>query len=317
MFPLLLLDARTNHHVCILQMESPPCLHRLSQCLTHVFFGPVWRDWLVKLGTNVAEGLCPLKRNILWSARGWMSLQIEMHLGVSMGGNNVQQWYLWSLLELPSTGTVSSVVIINPFLFPQHKSFHGSFIPCARTGFQKQFQLKNKVLFFNFRAICIRVSVVYLAGILVFTYLFKGKKKKRGPVWFMDRCKSAIFYVVHLIWEGMEKGHIDHTNTMALPQRVGGYSFFLKKRKKKCQLGLIYDMQSKQRSTTPLFFEPCFWANVMEKQKKEEKKEHSVPLLWSLITHKIDINLFVCNPKTIKAAGWVTKIKKIETVGNG
>lgn len=41
----------------------------------------------------------------------------------------------------------------------------------------------------------------------------------------------------------MEKGHIDHTNTMALPQRVGGYSFSFKK----CQLGLIYDMQSTQR----------------------------------------------------------------------
>lgn len=47
----------------------------------------------------------------------------------------------------------------------------------------------------------------------------------------------------------MEKGHIDHTNTMALPQRVGGYSFSFKK----CQLGLIYDMQSTQSSTTPLF----------------------------------------------------------------
>lgn len=166
--------------------------------------------------------------------------------GVCMGGNNVQQWYLWSLLELPSTGTVSSVVIINPFLFPQHKSFHGSFIPCARTGFQKQFQLKNKVLFFNFQAICIRVSVVYLASRLVFTYLFK---KKNGLVWFMDCSKSAIFYVIHLIWEGMEKGHIDHTNTMALPQGVGGYSFSFKK---KCQLGLIYDMQSTPGSTTPL-----------------------------------------------------------------
>lgn len=165
--------------------------------------------------------------------------------GVCMGGNNVQQWYLWSLLELRNTGTVSSVVIINPFLFPQHKSFHGSFIPCARTGFQKQFQLKNKVLFFNFQAICIRVSVVYLASTLVFTYLFK---EKNVPVWFMDCSKSAIFYVVHLIWEGMEKGHIDHTNTMALPQRVGGYSFSLKK----CQLGLIYDMQSTPGSTTPL-----------------------------------------------------------------
>lgn len=166
--------------------------------------------------------------------------------GVCMGGNNVQQWYLWSLLELPNTGTVSSVVIINPFLFPQHKSFHGSFIPCARTGFQKQFQLKNKVLFFNFRAICIRVSVVYLASTLVFTYLFK---EKNGSVWFMDCSKSAIFYVVHLIWEGTEKGHIDHTNTMALPQRVGGYSFSLKK---KCQLGLIYDMQRTLGLTTPL-----------------------------------------------------------------
>ena len=96
--------------------------------------------------------------------------------GVCMRGNNVQQWYLWSLLELHNTETVSSVVIINPFLFPQHKSFHGSFIPCARTRFQKQFQLKNKVLFFNFQAICIRVSVVYLASTLVFTYLFKEKK---------------------------------------------------------------------------------------------------------------------------------------------
>ena len=92
------------------------------------------------------------------------------------GWNNVQQWYLWSLQELPNTGTVSSVVIINLFSIPQHKSFHGSFFPCARTGFQKQFQLKNKVLFFNFQAICIRVSVVYLASTLVFTYLFKGKK---------------------------------------------------------------------------------------------------------------------------------------------
>lgn len=110
--------------------------------------------------------------------------------GVCMGGNNVQQWYLWSLLELPNTGTVSSVVIISPFLFPQHKSFHGSFIPCARTGFQKQFQLKNKVLFFNFQAICIRVSVVYLASTLVFTYLFK---EKNSLVWFMDCSKSAIF----------------------------------------------------------------------------------------------------------------------------
>lgn len=62
----------------------------------------------------------------------------------------------------------------------------------------------------------------------------------------MDHCKGAIFCVVHLIWEGMEKGHIDHTNTMALPQRVGGYPFsFKKKKEKQCQLGLIYDMQSK------------------------------------------------------------------------
>lgn len=68
----------------------------------------------------------------------------------------------------------------------------------------------------------------------------------------MDCSKSAIFYVVHLIWEGMEKGHIDHTNTMALPQRVGGYSFSFKK----CQLGLIYDMQSTQRFVFSLAFGP-------------------------------------------------------------
>lgn len=29
------------------------------------------------------------------------------------------------------------------------------------------------------------------------------------------------------------------------------------------------------------------------------------------------MNLFVCNLKTIKAAGCVTKMKKMETVGNG
>lgn len=221
--------------VCILQLESPPRLHRLTQCLTHVFSRPVWRDWLVKLGTNVAEGLCPLKRNILWSARGWMSLQIEMHLGVSTGGNNVQQWYLWSLLELPSTGTMSSVVIINPFLFPQHKSFHGSFIPCARTGFQKQFQLKNKVLFFNFGAICIRVSVVYLAGILVFTYLFKGKKKKRkkkrpsmiyGPLQernFLCRTPNLRGYGERSHWPYKYHG----------PSTENGWIFILLKKKRK------------------------------------------------------------------------------------
>ena len=109
----------------------------------------------------VVEGLCSLKRNIVWVRRGGCHFQIQMHLGSARGENNVQQWYLWSLLELPNTGTVSSVVIINPFLFPQHKSFHGSFIPCARTGFQKQFQLKNKVLFFNFKP--------FVSGLVLFT----------------------------------------------------------------------------------------------------------------------------------------------------
>lgn len=169
---------------------------------------------------------------------------------------NVQQWYLWSLLELPNTGTMSSVVIINPFLFPQHKSFHGSFIPCARTGFQKQFQLKNKVLFFNFQTICIRVSVVYLASTLVFTYLFK-KKMAWYDLWTAAR---AQFSVVHLIWEGIEKGHTGHTNTMALPQ--SGWIFILLK---KCQLGLIYDMQSTPGSATPLLS-----ASHLGQRKKKE-----------------------------------------------
>lgn len=183
--------------------------------------------------------------------------------GVCMGENNVQQWYLWSLLELPNTGTVSSVVIINPFLFPQHKSFHGSFIPCARTGFQKQFQLKNKVLFFNFQAICIRVSVVYLGSTLVFTYLFK---EKNGLVWFMDCSKSAIFYVVHLIWEGMEKGHIDHTNTMALPQRVGGYSLSLKK---KMSVMVWFMICRAHQARQHLWFQPYFWVDEMERIRKK------------------------------------------------
>lgn len=93
-----------------------------------------------------------------------------------------------------SPGAVLSVVIISPFSIPpspqthtltqththknsKHKSFPACFIPCARAGLQKQFQLKNKVLFFNFRAICAGVSLVYLASTLVFTYLFKGKGK--------------------------------------------------------------------------------------------------------------------------------------------
>lgn len=180
-------------------------------------------NWLSSVPATRGDGLCPLKWNLL-SMYGVGVTSDGDVFGVSTGGNNVQQWYLWSLLKLSSAGTVSSVVIVTLFLFPQHKSFHGSFIPCATTRFQKQFHLKNKLLFFNFPAICIRVSVVYLASTLVFTYLFKGGKKK-GLVWFMDCSKSAIFCVAHLIWEGMEKGHSDHTNTVALPQRVGGYSF--------------------------------------------------------------------------------------------
>ena len=71
------------------------------------------------------------------------------------------------------------------FFTPQHKSFHSSSIPSTRTGLQKQFQLKNKVLFFNFQAICIGVSVVYLASTLVFTYLFK--EKMLGMIYGLQR----------------------------------------------------------------------------------------------------------------------------------
>lgn len=84
----------------------------------------------------------------------------------------------------------------------------------------------------------------------------------------MDHCKGAIFCVVHLIWEGMEKGHIDHTNTMALPQRVGGYSFSFKKKKKKMSVrsDLWYAEQIVLDNT--FVFEPCFWANVTEERKR-------------------------------------------------
>ena len=48
--------------------------------------------------------------------------------------------------------------------------------PMCEDWVSKAISAENKVLFFNFRAISIRVSVVYLASTLVFTYLFKGKK---------------------------------------------------------------------------------------------------------------------------------------------
>lgn len=82
--------------ICCLytELNFTECLCCVTGCL-QVFLRLVWQeqDWLVKLSPRgtVVEGLCPLKRNILLSAQGWMSLQIEMHLGVSMGGNNVQQ----------------------------------------------------------------------------------------------------------------------------------------------------------------------------------------------------------------------------------
>lgn len=203
-----------------------------------------------------------------------------------MGGNNVQQWYLWSLLELPSTGTVSSVVIINPFLFPQHKSFHGSFIPCARTGFQKQFQLKNKVLFFNFRAICIRVSVVYLAGILVFTYLFKGKKKKEkksGLVWFMDHCRSAIFCRTPNLWGYGERSHWPYKHHG--PSTESGWIFILlKKKKEEKKMSVRSDLWYAELDNTFVFLRLAS-GPMCEKKKKE--KEHFVPLLCSLATDDI------------------------------
>lgn len=43
------------------------------------------------------------------------------------------------------------------FLFPVHKSFHAFYKPSPDVGLQKQFQQQNKVLFFNFQAICMRL----------------------------------------------------------------------------------------------------------------------------------------------------------------
>lgn len=61
----------------------------------------------------------------------------------------------------------------------------------------------------------------------------------------------------------MEKGHIDHTHG---PSTENRWIFILFK--KKSQLGLIYDMQSTQRSTTPLF-SALLLAKEIERTRKK------------------------------------------------
>lgn len=125
----------------------------------------------------------------------------------------------------------------------------------------------------------------------------------------MDCSKSAIFCVAHLIWEGMEKGHIDHTNTMALPQRVGGYSFSLKK---KCQWGLIYDMQSTPSPTTPLFFglisEPVKWKKEHIYPYTDSKKKNS---LKSSTSNRTGVWLLKTRGNRLLAFYW-QRTKRIE-----
>lgn len=149
------------------------------------------------------------------------------------------------------------------FYSPSTNHFMAPSSPCARTGFQKQFQLKNKVLFFNFRAICIRVSVVYLASTLVFTYLFKGKKCL-DMIYGLQQERNFLCGAPNLKGYGV-RSHWPYKYHGPSWQSVGGYSFSLKK----CQLGLIYDMHC-------LLTTPCISrSKVKSKKKNKNNKDYN------------------------------------------
>lgn len=65
--------------------------------------------------------------------------------------------------------------------------------PMCQDQVSKAISAENKVLFFNFQAICIRVSVVYLASTLVFTYLFK-EKMAWYDLWTAARAQFSMSY---------------------------------------------------------------------------------------------------------------------------
>lgn len=76
------------------------------------------------------------------------------------------------------------------FLFPVHKSFHAFYKPSPDVGLQKQFQHQNKVLFFNFQAICMRLV---LFTHLVHWYLHTPLKKiGRYDLWSTVRAQFSM-----------------------------------------------------------------------------------------------------------------------------
>lgn len=103
----------------------------------------------------------------------------------------------------------------------------------------KAISAENKVLFFNFQAICAGVSLVYLASTLVFTYLFKGKKK--SPAMIYGLLQEHNFPCCAPNMRGRWKGHAGHTNTKALPWRAARIFISPRTGEKKCQVDLLWD----------------------------------------------------------------------------
>jgi len=112
-----------------------------------------------------------------WALHHWNKLHFEI--------------YLYRKRLILNCNNISPITafVCNAFLNKIPKTLKNLTDPTMLNGcvfwneqLQKQFQLKNKVLFFNFRAICARVSLVYLASTLVFTYLFKGKGEQTNGI---------------------------------------------------------------------------------------------------------------------------------------
>lgn len=173
--------------------------------------------------------------------------------------------------------------------------------PYARAGLQKQFLLKNMVLFFNFQAICTRVSVVYLASTLVFTYLFK---EKNSLVWFMD-CSNFPCCAPNL--KGYrERSHWPYKHHG--PSTETGWRFIFLKI---CQVGLHWKsiMICKVYGFENIFdLIVCFNAERVRERERERKRPYSlaVRLLrsnWDKVTQEVERGHY---HQDRSSAGWMT-----------